>query len=159
MRLLSTGLLAFLATTAAAASAATDAACDEIAAAIDDRVHTEWAKDYRSEVKSYWSTRLRDAKPACVVLPQSAEEVSAVVKILNKYPDVEFAVKSGGHTPAPRHSSVSGGVLISTRDMNGATYDEETGTAYVKPGGEWNDVISQLEEESGVAVVGGRLGM
>lgn len=157
MRLLATGLwTAVLA--AGAASASPQAACDEINAAIVDRVYTEHQKDYRSETKSYWSTALHDPNPACVVLPQTAEEVSAAVKVLNKYPDVEFAVKSGGHSPSKRHSSVENGVLISTRDMVGATYDNETGIAHVKPGGEWNDVIGDLSED-GVAIVGGRLGM
>ncbi len=42
-------------------------------------------------------------------------------------------------------------------DLAGATYDATKDLAYVKPGGEWNDVISDLAP-SGVAVVGGRLG-
>lgn len=140
-----------------AASPSTERACAEIAAAAADRVWTQRSTDYRSEVGSYWSTALRDAKPACLVLPQSAEEVSSAVKILNKYPDVEFAVKSGGHTPNERHSSIRDGVLISTRDMTGVTYDDKTQIATVKPGGEWNDVIGPLDEH-GVTVVGGRLG-
>jgi FAD/FMN-containing dehydrogenase len=109
-------------------------------------------------VNSYWSTALRDAKPACLVLPRSAQQVSAAVKVLNKYPDVQFAVKSGGHTPNERHSSIKDGVLISTRDLAGVAYDKTTQIALVKPGGEWNDVIGPLVEQ-GVAIVGGRLGM
>lgn len=146
------------ATTTIASSASTERACAEISAAAADRVWTQRTKDYKSEVDSYWSTALRDAKPACLVLPQSADEVAAAVKILNKYPDVEFAVKSGGHTPNERHSSIQDGVLISTRDMAGVTYDDKTQLATVKPGGEWNDVIGPLDER-GVTVVGGRLGM
>jgi FAD/FMN-containing dehydrogenase len=92
------------------------------------------------------------------VLPQSAEEVSKVVKILNNYPNVSFAVKSGGHDPNVRHASVQDGVLISTKDLAGVTYDAEKNLAYVKPGGEWNDVIGSLDEQ-GVAILGGRLGM
>ena len=156
----SSGLWAVLAAagTTLAASTPTQQACDEISAALADRVWTQSDKDYKSETNSYWSTALRDAKPACVVLPQSADEVSSAVKVLNKYPDVEFAVKSGGHSPNERQSSIQDGVLISTRDMTGVTYDKETGIAQVKPGGEWNDVIGPLDEE-GVTVVGGRLGM
>ena len=157
MRPFTSGLLAVI-LAASAVSASTQAACDEISATLSDRVWTQHSSDFRSETRSYWSTALHDAKPACLVLPRSAEEVSSAVKVLNKYPDVEFAVKSGGHSPNKRHSSVQDGVLISTRDMVGATYDDETGIAHVKPGGEWNDVIGDLEER-GVAIVGGRLGM
>lgn len=159
MRLLTPGLLAaILSAGSALAITPTERACDEIKASLENRVWTQSEKDYRSEVNSYWSTALRDPKPACVVLPQSAEEVSSAVKALNKYPDVQFAVKSGGHSPNERQSSIQDGVLISTRDMSGVTYDEETGIAHVKPGGEWNDVIVPLDEQ-GVTVVGGRLGI
>ena len=160
MRHLTSGLSAAIlaAGSTLAASTSTERACDEIKATLEDRVWAQSEKDYTSEVNSYWSTALRDAKPACVVLPQSADEVSSAVKVLSKYPDVEFAVKSGGHTPNKRQSSVQDGVLISTRDITGVTYDEETGIAHVKPGGEWNDVIGPLDEQ-GVTVVGGRLGM
>lgn len=48
-------------------------------------------------------------------------------------------------------------MLISLAELKGATYDRDKGVAYVKPGGEWNDVISELNKD-GVAVVGGRLG-
>lgn len=153
------GLFAALlaAGTTLAASKPTQQACDEISATLADRVWVQSDKDYNSEVNSYWSTALQDPKPACVVLPRSADEVSSAVKVLNKYPDVQFAVKSGGHSPNERQSSIEDGVLISTRDMSGVTYDKETGIAQVKPGGEWNDVIGPLDEE-GVTVVGGRLG-
>src|SRR5690625_1143561 len=98
MRLLTSGLL-IAALPAGAVNASAEADSAEIRTAIVDRVSVESEEDYRSETKSYWSTALHAAKPACVVLPQSAEEVSEAVKVLNKYPNVEFAVKSGGHTP------------------------------------------------------------
>ena len=144
---------------AAGPSESTQKACAELSAALPDLVTTKLAPDCISELGTYWSTTLRAAKPACMVLPRSAEDVAAAVRVLagGAYPDVEFAVKSGGHTPNRRHSSVADGVLISTRDLAGATYDAETGLAYVRPGGEWNDVIGALDEH-GVAVVGGRLG-
>ena len=153
-------LAAILAARATATpSSSTLAACREISAAAPDRVWSNHlSKNYYTEVNSYWSTALRDAKPACLVLPQSAQEMAAAVKVLNKYPDVQFAVKSGGHTPNQRHSSILDGVLISTRDLSGVTYDKGTQIASVKPGGEWNDVIGPLVDQ-GVAIVGGRLGM
>lgn len=138
-------------------NASTKKACNEISRATPQRVSTPLALSYIGEVQSYWSTKLRDVKPACLVLPQSTDEVAAVVKVLNRYPDVQFAVKSGGHDPNERHSSVQDGVLISMRDLAGVTYDEKTQLAYVKPGGEWNDVSGPLDEQ-GVAIVGGRLG-
>jgi FAD/FMN-containing dehydrogenase len=76
---------------------------------------------------------------------------------LIKYPSVQFATRSGGHDPNVGHSSVADGVLIAMTDMAGATYDAANQIAYVKPGGEWNDVVGDLEP-SGVTIAGGRLG-
>lgn len=67
------------------------------------------------------------------------------MKILHKYTLVKFAVRSGRHDPNPGHASTHGGVLICLRRMKGATYDVKTGLALVKPGGVWNDVITDLE--------------
>lgn len=107
--------------------------------------------------QQYWSTTLRGIRPACIAQPASAEDVSAIVKILNKYPSVKFATRSGGHDPNVGHASIADGVLIVMTDLTGATYDPATELAYVKPGGEWNDVIGDLEP-SGHVIAGGRLG-
>ena len=139
---------------------ATTQACTNIQTALPGKVLTPGflALEYEHETQQYWSTALRSVDPACIVQPGSAEDVAAVVKVLNEYPSVRFAVRSGGHDPNPTHSSVQDGVQIVMTDLAGATYDADKDLAYVKPGGEWNDVIKDLEP-SGVAVVGGRLGM
>jgi hypothetical protein len=147
----------FAATALAAPSAATTEACKEISKAIPGRVSFPFTINYNEQSREYWSTLLREIKPACVVTAKSSSDVSTAVTILNKYPDVRFAAKSGGHDPNPTHATVRDGVLISLNEMVGATYDSEKKVAYVKPGGEWNDVISALNKH-GVAIVGGRLG-
>lgn len=158
VQLLFVAALGLLATSSIAApSASTIKACHDISIAAPGRVSIRFTIPYTSEVSSYWSTALHDLKPACVVFPKSAQEVSAAVKVLNKYPDVQFAVKSGGHDPNVGHASVQDGVLISTKDLTGVSYDAQKQLAFVKPGGEWNDVIAPLDEQ-GVTVVGGRLG-
>ncbi|KAK7956316.1 uncharacterized protein PG986_005538, partial [Apiospora aurea] len=115
---------------------------------------------YWAELRHYWSKSLADLRPACVVQPVTAAQVAAVVRVLNhrNHTSVRFAVKSGGHDPNPGHASVDGGVLVALRHLDGVRYDAEKGVAYVKPGGEWNDVIGALEPH-GVTVVGGRLGI
>ncbi|KAF4455710.1 hypothetical protein F53441_2027 [Fusarium austroafricanum] len=148
----------FAASALAAPSASTKKACEEISKSIPGRVSLPFTINFNTESSSYWSTALREIKPACVVTAKSAKDVSTAVTILNKYPDVKFAAKSGGHDPNPTHATAGNGVLISLNEMVGATYDSEKKVAYVKPGGEWNDVISALNKD-GVAVVGGRLGL
>lgn len=156
--------LATLLLTAQSASAsptpATTQACTEIGNALPGKVLAPGllALEYAHEQQQYWSTTLRTVRPACIVQPVDANDVSAAIKILNKYPDVPFATRSGGHDPNVGHATVQDGVLITMTDMVGATYDAGNHVAYVKPGGEWNDVISDLEP-SGVTIAGGRLGL
>lgn len=137
----------------------TTQACTDIKNALPGKVLTPGilAAEYAFETQKYWSTTLRSITPACIVQPVDAQDVSTVVKILNKYPSVNFATRSGGHDPNVGHATVQDGVQIVMTDMTGATYDASRKVAYVKPGGEWNDVISDLEP-SGVAITGGRLG-
>ncbi|KAL1644043.1 hypothetical protein SLS61_008976 [Didymella pomorum] len=144
----------------AAPDQATTQACTDIQNALPGKVLTPGllALEYEHETQQYWSTTLRSVVPACIVQPSSAEDVAAVVKVLNKYPSVRFATRSGGHDPNVGHATVQDGVQIVMTDLAGATYDADKDLAYVKPGGEWNDVISDLAP-SGVAVVGGRLGL
>lgn len=143
----------------AAPDQATLQACTEIKNALPGKVLTTGllAVEYAYEKQQYWSMTQRSTDPACIVQPVSAEDVSAVIKILLKYPTVKMATRSGGHDPNAGHNDVQDGVLITMTDMVGATYDATKGVAYVKPGGEWNDVIGDLEP-SGVTMLGGRLG-
>ena len=138
---------------------ATTQACTDIKNALPGKVLTPGllTLEYEYETQQYWSNTLREVDPACIVQPVSAEDVAVVVKILNKYPSVQFATRSGGHDPNVGHATVQDGVLIVMTDLAGATYDAEKNVAHVKPGGEWNDVIGELEP-SGVVIAGGRLG-
>lgn len=78
------------------------------------------------------------------------------MRILNQNDD-RFAVKSGGHNPNANFSSIDGGPLISTRELNQVIYDKEKGTVRVGPGNDWEDVIGKLDG-TGATVVGGRIG-
>ncbi|KAH9905709.1 FAD-binding domain-containing protein [Xylariomycetidae sp. FL2044] len=151
-------LLLSVQSTHATPTPSTLAACNEIAAALPDQVSFPLSLAYLTAQSEYWSAALKEVQPACIVEPASAKQVSVAVAVLNRYADVEFAVKSGGHDPNPGHATVEDGVLITMRGMVSTTLDEATGIASVLPGGTWDDVIGDLEPH-GVTVVGGRLGI
>lgn len=111
---------------------------------------------YTSENSEYWSTGCAALKPACIIKPASAQEMSAVIKALNQN-DEKFAVKSGGHNPNQNFSSIDGGPLVSTANLNEVTFDEASMTVRVGPGNRWEDVHKTLDG-TGVTVVGGRIG-
>ncbi|TVY44596.1 putative FAD-linked oxidoreductase, partial [Lachnellula occidentalis] len=113
--------------------------------------------EYVDAKNHYWSAANADLSPACAVFPSTAEDVSTIVSTLLEYPDVKFAVKSGGHNPNVGWSSVDGGVLIVMSNLGNTTFNPGDNTANVGPGARWKDVIGALETW-GVAVVSGRLG-
>jgi FAD/FMN-containing dehydrogenase len=158
MKLLRALAIALYARHAHASTVAALRACEELSLSLLDRVQMQWSREYNEEVLSYWSTALQEVRPACIVFPISANDVATAIKMLNKHKDVRFAVKSGGHSPTPNHSSVENGVLITTSAMVGAKYDKQRQLAYVKPGGKWNDVIPMLEKD-GISMLGGRIGL
>ncbi|KAF1973021.1 FAD-binding domain-containing protein [Bimuria novae-zelandiae CBS 107.79] len=109
-----------------------------------------------AEQANYWSTACGMLKLSCQLYPTSAEEIAAIVRILNANNET-FAIKSGGHNPNQGFSSIDGGPLILTRELNEVIYDAASGTVRVALGNEWEDVIGALEG-TGVTVAGGRIG-
>lgn len=108
----------------------------------------------------YWNNQNSyQFRAACAFFPASAQMVSDVVKQLNKYPTVPFAIKSGGHQPAPGFSAVLDGVLIAMETNLGKTVTQRTadGKHYILgPGARWGDVY-QITGQYNEIVVGGRL--
>ncbi|KAL3293118.1 FAD binding domain-containing protein [Colletotrichum asianum] len=100
---------------------------------------------YTSEQLNYWSTACGNLKPGCILVPTSAEEVSAIVKVLETNNET-FAVKSGGHNPNNYYARTQRGY-----------YDKASNTVSVGPGNKWEDVHAALDG-TGVTVVGGRIG-
>lgn len=113
---------------------------------------------YISSTDHYWSAANSGRNPACVVYPTSAEDLASVISTLLQYPDVPFAVKSGGHNPNVGFSSINAtGVLISLSHINSTTLSSDKSIAYLTPGVTWAETIGALEPYN-VAVVGGRVG-
>ncbi|KAH9218626.1 hypothetical protein DL95DRAFT_423351 [Leptodontidium sp. 2 PMI_412] len=135
--------------------------CAEIAAKSHVNIQSwpvsQFSSDYTYAKSHYWSNANADAIPACVVLPTNAQEVSAVIQILLKYPDVGFATKSGGHNANVGVASSDGGVLISMSQLNSITLSSDRKQAYLSPGARWMDAVGVLEPYN-LTVVGGRLG-
>jgi FAD/FMN-containing dehydrogenase len=121
--------------------------------------HRDFANpDFETARGHYWSSTQIDLVPACAVFPTSTRDVSRIVKVLNEYPEVGFAVKSGGHNPNTGFSSTKGGVLISFSKWSATEISNDRRTADIQPGARWENVIADLEPYQ-VAVVGGRIGL
>lgn len=145
---------------ASATSLAATAACATIAAA-NIKTLTPLANflspDYINAQSHYWSAANGDLIPACVVFPNNAQDVSAIVTALLEQPTVPFAVKSGGHNPNVGFSSVKGGVLISMSNIAATSLSADQTTASIGTGSRWLAAAQALEPYN-LTVVSGRLG-
>jgi FAD/FMN-containing dehydrogenase len=150
LALVASALFAFLARTVVGDTCATV----EGTTAID--IEYRFALEYTSEQLNYWSTGCGALKPSCQLYPTTANEVAAIVKILNGNNET-FVTKSGGHNPNKNFASIDGGPLISTKKLNEVTFDAASMTVRVGPGNDWQDIHEALEG-TGVTVVGGRIG-
>lgn len=171
--MLSLGILAgLLALATAAPNADTQAVCDYLYKtypqymAYDtlgaDALETAYNASVYTQINTvYWNNQdSYQFRAACAFFPGNAEQVSDVVKQLNAHPNAQFALKSGGHNPAPGFSAVLDGVLIAFETNLGKTVTQRTadGKHYIiGPGARWGDVY-QISGQYNEIVVGGRLG-
>jgi hypothetical protein len=74
----------------------TSQACTKLDSELPGRVYYPESAAFEQSVASYAyaETRLR---PNCIFGPQRVEDVTKAIRILTKYPSVEFAIRSGGH--------------------------------------------------------------
>lgn len=106
----------------------------------------------------YWNNQNSyDYRSACTFFPANAQQVSNLVKKLNEFPSVKFAIKGGGHNPAPGFSSTDEGILMAFEvNLGSATRTEDGNHFIVGPGGRWGDIY-KITGQTNQIVVGGRL--
>ncbi|OTB15926.1 hypothetical protein K445DRAFT_317555 [Daldinia sp. EC12] len=93
--------------------------------------------------------------PACIFQPAAAEDLQKVIPKLVEG-NVNFAVRSGGHSPSPGAANIDKGVLIDLSKFNAVDYDAENKVASIGAGQKWENVYRQLDQFN-VTVVGGRV--
>ena len=70
--------------------------------------------------------------------------------------NVNFAIRSGGHSPSPLAANIDDGVLIDLSKFNQAIYDAPNSLVKVGAGMRWGEVHQVLDPHN-VTVVGGRV--
>lgn len=111
--------------------------------------------EYKAREDSYWSSSAK-LSPACIVRPQSAEEVATAVRALAGAGQ-PFAVRSAGHTNWAGANNIAGGVTIDLTGLSHVEYDAATETVAIGPGQRWRSVYGELRRHKRV-VAGGREG-
>ncbi|KAK8079211.1 hypothetical protein PG994_003018 [Apiospora phragmitis] len=111
---------------------------------------------YDAALASYYSAQQETTRPACVVFPETAGDVSDAVKTLAKGGLSEFAIRSGGHTSWAGASNIAGGVTLDLRGLNSIEVSEDGASVRVGPGATWDAVYQKLDP-LGCSVAGGRV--
>ena len=95
--------------------------CEEMLAELQAALGAENVWTAADKLDQYKTDEETDPKkfhmPEAVVLPASAEEVAAVVKLCNKY-NVPVTVRGGGTSLADGAIPVCGGIVLLTERMN-----------------------------------------
>lgn len=95
--------------------------------------------------------------PCCIVKPQNAQQVSAIVSIVVADGNCQFAIKSQGNAPGARFANIEKGVVIDVTGLNNVSINADHSVATVGPGAKWADVYTFLDP-LGKTVAGGRIG-
>ncbi|KAL5480972.1 hypothetical protein ACEPAI_9913 [Sanghuangporus weigelae] len=129
-------------------------ACQLLKEAFPQLVAFPGSEQFEADIEHWVSTSTQNA--SCSVEPQTADDVSRILKIVGRSDIMSpFAVKGGGHAFNVGHSSTTG-VQISMAKFSGVKFDAGTGTIAIGTGLTWDQVYSRLEP-LGVMVVGGRV--
>ncbi|KAG8532442.1 uncharacterized protein KY384_002319 [Bacidia gigantensis] len=109
---------------------------------------------------SYWSKQEESVSPSCVVRPNSAQDVSTIIKTLTQCNDANsdpcsFAIRGGGHTPWAGSANIEGGVTIDMKEMNEIDVNKDQAIVSVGAGAIWGEVYKKTDS-LGLSVVGGR---
>ena len=115
--------------------------------------------DYNESLGSYFTALEQELKPACIVQPRTALEVSETIKALSGLSvqdSISVALRCGGHTCWAGSANVQNGVTIDLRHLTGVTLSDDKRIARVAGGEKWHSVHNQLKSQ-GLFCPGGRV--
>ncbi|KAH8768287.1 hypothetical protein F5883DRAFT_494823 [Diaporthe sp. PMI_573] len=114
---------------------------------------------YDASLASYYSAQQEGIRPACIVTPETTQDVSKAIKVLATHTDndlCKFAIRSGGHTSWAGASNIAGGVTLDLRGLNNIDLSEDETMVQVGAGASWDAVYQKLDP-LGRTVAGGRV--
>lgn len=115
------------------------------------------SSSYGASLASYYSVQQESMRPACIVFPQTADDVSNVLKLLAKdNSSCHFAIRSGGHTSWAGASNIEGGITLDLRGLDSIDISDNGTIAKVGIGATWDAVYEKLDP-LGRSVAGGRV--
>jgi hypothetical protein len=126
-------------------------ALDTLREQLTGHVHAPGDAGY-DEARIAWNLAA-DQRPALVVEPRTAQDISAVVRFAQST-GLRIAPQGTGHNAAARDGEAAGEILLSTRLMRGVEIDATNRTARVEAGALCADLTTPASE-LGLAALGG----
>jgi FAD/FMN-containing dehydrogenase len=117
-------------------------------------------EQYETSNNTYFTIFESDLKPAFIVQPTTAAEVSSVLTSLLPLLEQQrfaIAVRGTGHTPFAGSANIADGVTIDLRGLKGITISEDKSFVDIGVGETWSSVYNELEKH-GLTTAGGRVG-
>ena len=103
---------------------------------LPSKVFLPGTTQYNDSTTSYFTAFENELKPACIVRPSSAADVTTLVKEF-KASDTKFAVRGGGHTPWAGAANIDGGVTVDMRGLKGVEVRADGKSVRIGAGEGW----------------------
>lgn len=129
--------------------------CALIQDAVPSKLVYAGNSSYAATLSGYWSAQEGSIQPACIFQPTETAEVSQAVAILAQYPQCQFAVKGGGHTPWSGSANIQDGITFDMAGFDMIEVSDDNTTTGVGSGLRWVDVYLKLDSLD-LATSGGR---
>ncbi|KAH8890548.1 FAD-binding domain-containing protein [Thozetella sp. PMI_491] len=139
-------------------------ACRALATRLPKRVSFPDTTAYNESISSYFSGQEKDLHPGCIYSPESTSEVVQFIKLVNELghtkkpgsPDIQFAIRSGGHTVFSGAANINGGITVDMRAINSMVLSEDRKVASIGTGAKWSELYPELLKYN-ITVMGGRV--
>ncbi|KFY45217.1 hypothetical protein V494_01076 [Pseudogymnoascus sp. VKM F-4513 (FW-928)] len=131
--------------------------CNLLHQSLGDKISFPGQSPYNHTESSYWSLQESTIKPACILVPSTAQDVALAVSIISSVGSCNFAIKGRAHNPAPGFANIEGGVTIDMTALAAVEVNDSHSVASIGPGATWLSVY-QFLDPLGVSVAGGRNG-
>ncbi|KAK8043458.1 FAD-binding domain-containing protein, partial [Apiospora rasikravindrae] len=139
--------------------------CADLISALGDKVHLPGSVAYDASLASYFSAQAADLNPACIVSPDTVQDVTASLQIMTSpsppsdaskgVRDCPFAVRSGGHTLYHGAANIAQGVTVDLKGLSSVHVSPDGSAVSAGPAATWDKLYTALDP-LGLSVVGGR---
>lgn len=133
--------------------------CKALSIAFPGKVSFPNSAVYVESTGSYFAAFENEIRPSCVIRPQTADEVSRIVKAVadpGSKGQVRLAIRGGGHTPWAGAANIEEGITLDLSQLTGIKVNPNTKICSIASGEKWANVYSTLGAQ-GLAVAGGRV--